>query len=264
MADYSDKDAKRKSETVPFAEAEKETNSGSSKMPPPLQLGPQQSPVQKKEASPVQKADKEDGDKKDGEGEVDIDINVLPPSMQLAFWRFKLSADTGTAKLDYKQNDFSASLGYGYGSSLTLGAKKGPFSLGGSFNPGTLDFGAQAGYKQGPFNASLGYNSSKQEGSLSLGYGAPLLPMPDLLGSTMQAGGDAASSMMMQGPMAPLNDPMGYYSANKDNIGDITKAVSMAQKLAKEKKGIRFGAGVRLSASQLSGITIAGGLQGSF
>jgi len=100
--------------------------------------------------------------------------------------------------------------------------------------------------------------------SLSLGIGDPLLPMPQDFGSAMQSGGDAATNMMMEGPMAPLNDPMAYYKANKYNIGDISKAAGMASKIAQQGKGVSFGAGVRLSASELGGFTIGGSVQALF
>ncbi len=259
MPDYSDLEEKRKSDKVPFATPDPDQENGKTQAPPPLNLGPSQSPVQKKEA-PVQM---EDGkDKKDEDKGVEVDIKLLPPKFQMSFWRFKLMADTGEAKLKYKQDDFSASLGYGYGSKLSLGAQKGPFSVKGAYKPGASDFTLGAGYKQGAFNAGLSVNPLGQSGSLSVGLGAPLLPMD--FGSVMQSGGDAATNMMMQGPMAPLNDPMAYYNSNKDNIEDVSKAASYAGKLAKEGKSVRFGAGAQLTASQLGGIGVMFGAQGSF
>lgn len=262
MPDYSDKEDKRKQESIASAEPESNSNENVASLSPPV-FGPTQAPVQKKEAAPIQREEKKEGDKKEDKG-VDIDIKVLPPSVQMAFWRFKLSADTSGAKLGYKQGDFGANLGYGYGSNLNLGVKKGPLSASASYVPGASDFSLGAGYKQGGFNAGLSMNPLGKSGSLSLGIGAPLAPMPMDFGNAMQAGGDAATNMMMQGPNAPFKDPMGYYNSNKDNIGDISKAAAMAAKLAKEGKGLRFGAGARLSASQLGGFTLSAGIQGSF
>ena len=262
MADYSDKEDKRKQESIAFAEPESISSEKGASLSPPV-FGPSQVPVQKKEAAPIQREEKKEGDKKEDKG-VDVDIKVLPPSVQMAFWRFKLSADTGEAKLGYKKDDFNAGLGYSYGSSLSLGASKGPFSAKGAYTPGASDFTLGAGYKQGGFNAGLSMNPLGKSGSLSLGIGAPLAPMPMDFGNAMQAGGDAATNMMGQGPNAPFKDPMGYYNSNKDNIGDISKAAAMAAKLAKEGKGLRFGAGARLSASQLGGFTFSLGMQGSF
>jgi hypothetical protein len=255
MSDFSEKDKKKEQNNIPAAENSSSVeNPGQTMMPPSFNPQTSQSPIQKKD---------KDEDAADKKG-VDIDVKLLPPSVQMAFWRFKMSGDIGGAKLGYKQDDFSSALGYSYGSDFSLGMKKGPFSLGGTLNPGSLDYGMKAGYKQGNFNAGLRYSSKEQKGTFSLGLGAPLLPMPDVFGSAMQSGGDAATNMMMQGPMAPLNDPMAYYKSNKDNIGDISKAAGMAAKLAKQNKGVKFGAGVSLSASQLSGFAIKFGIQGSF
>ncbi|GLR18808.1 hypothetical protein [Portibacter lacus] len=256
MADYSDKEDKRKQETIAFAEPETAENEKGKSLTPPS------NPVSSGKA-PIQKKDPESENTKDDK-EVDVDVKVLPPSVQMAFWRFKLSADTGEAKLGYKKDDFSAGLGYSYGSALSLGVKKGPFSGKAAYSPGGSDFTLGAGYKQGPFNAGLSVNPLGQSASLSLGYGSPLLPMPNAFSSAMQSGGDAATNMMMQGPIAPLNDPMDYYNSNKGNIDDISKAAKMAADLAKQKKGVNFGVGMRLSASQLRGISFTLGAQGSF
>ncbi|WP_235299222.1 hypothetical protein [Portibacter marinus] len=258
MSDFLEKEDKRKAESIAFAEPTKETAQQTAMLKPPA------SPVSSSK-SPIQKKETKNEKKKSGDDSgVDIDIKLLPPKLQMSFWRFKLMADTGGTKFKYSQGDFSTGLGYKYGSSLSLGVSKGPFSGSASYQPGASDFTLGAGYKQGAFNAGLSVNPLGQSASLSLGLGAPLAPMPEPFSMAMQSGGDAATNMMMQGPMAPLNDPMGYYDHNKDNIADISKAAKMAGDLAKQGKGIKFGAGARLSASQLSGISLTLGLQGHF
>lgn len=257
MSEFSELEDKRKSESIAFAEPDNNPEEKSASLNPPKNSLPSS-------VAPVQKKETEDGkDKKDDKG-VDVDIKILPPKLQMSFWKFKLMADTGKTKLGFKHGDFGAGIGYKYGSALSLGVNKGPFSGSASYKPGGSDFTLGAGYKQGAFNAGLSVNPLGKSGSLSLGYGAPLAPMPEPFTSAMQSGGDAATNMMMQGPMAPFNDPLGYYNLNEENIEHISKAAKMAGDLAKQGKGIQFGAGARLSASQLSGISLTFGLQGHF
>ena len=277
--DLTHLDRKKSNNIANSASGNAEQSSNGQKLSPPA---PHLHPVQQQKVA--QREEKKEGKK---ESKPDIDVKLLPPEVQATFWKFKLKADTGSAKLSFKSGKLGANLGYKYGGglsgglgykgfsagaaytpgstdfSLNAGYKKGPFSAGAAYSPLTQDLSLKGSYKMGKFSAGLGVNPMAGSGSLSLGYGAPLLPMPHTLYDPMNNAGNAITGMAGGLPGA-MDDPMAYYKSQEGNIEAIKKAADIAQKLYKEKRGIRFGAGVRIGFDKLGAFNATLGVQGAF
>jgi hypothetical protein len=207
------------------------------------------------------------------ESEEKAKLSLLPPEVKLPMGPASLSADTGSAQLAVRQGRFLGQAGYEYGGDLKLGVgSTGPGStgrLGYSYSPESGNaFEAGLGYRQGQFRSQLSYSYNPGRGSgfgLSAGYGAPLAPMPGEVGRAAHSGEAAARGVLGALPGA-LNDPLGTYSAQGENIESLKKAGGVLGKLgaAQGPGGLGFGAGGRLTYDPEKGWVVTAGVQGSF
>ncbi|NHN38340.1 hypothetical protein G8764_13610 [Pseudomaricurvus alcaniphilus] len=211
-----------------------------------------------------------DGDliqRQEDEEEQGFDYNLLPPRLGYRSGPFSASADTSQAALGYRTGFGALGLGYSYGNDIYGSASFGPgFRARLGFNPGSGVGSLQLGGKPGPFSYGLGANTT---GALnaSFGYGAPLLPMPNVFSSQAQAAGGALPGLVGAAPQF-LNDPLAAYSANSEAIGSVGKFAGTAGKLyGQQQQGggaLPFGAGLQLGYDPQLGMSIFLGAQGSF
>lgn len=242
---------------------------------PPLQLKPGQGPLQREE----------DPEKEKKKSDFDYQIKLLPPEAQLSLGAWGLTADTSAANLTYQPGDFAAKFGYKYGGALSAGLDYQGFSGSAAFNPGDLSSSLSGSYgpwssqlgwqpenkslslggKYQDFNASLSANYGQPGFGLKLGYGAPLLPMPQALSSSVYSGIGGLHGMAGGLPGA-MQDPMGYYDSQKANLDAVKAMGGDLQKLykAQEKGGLPFGAGLQGGYDPLLHWYISAGLQGHF
>ena len=199
----------------------------------------------------------------DEEDEQGFDYNLVPPSLSYRNGGFGMSADTSAAQLSYFNDEGRANLGYQYGGDIFYGTNFNGFQNRFGINPqtgvGNMSFG---GSHEG-FRFGLNANTTGSAG-LSLGYGAPLAPMPMMLGQQADAAWQGAYAM---GGALPgfASDPMGAYSANSDHIGAMGAfGSSMANLYGQQGPGgLPFGAGINLAVNP-NELVIGAGVQGSF
>lgn len=196
-------------------------------------------------------------EKKTGEPEKpEIDFHVLPPDLKLKFHHLVFAADTDKVQLDYSLQGLRMSLGYKYGSALSLGLRSGDTSASLGWTPGSNQLGL--GLSRPGMSGSLGYDPDKQKLSLGLHYGDKLLPSPDIMGQKFQAGGMAVGSML-GGLPGVVNDPFQFYKDHKADIGSISDSVDMVKQVTDYgKKKIRFGADLNLTWDPVSKLVIGG------
>ena len=200
---------------------------------------------------------------RDEEDEQGFDYNLTPPSFSYRNGGFGMSADTSAAQLSYFNDEGRANLGYQYGGDIFYGTDFNGFQNRFGLNPqtgvGNMSFG---GSHEG-FRFGLNANTTGSAG-LSLGYGAPLAPMPMMLGQQADAAWQGAYAM---GGALPgfASDPMGAYSANSDHIGAMGAfGGSMANLYGQQGPGgLPFGAGFNLAVNP-NELVIGAGVQGSF
>ncbi|RMH34835.1 MAG: DUF4157 domain-containing protein [Nitrospirae bacterium] len=193
--------------------------------------------------------------------EEDWRLQLFPPRLSGPLGPLSFSATTSQAQLGYASDLFRAGLGYQYGGELfatgrygglsgRLGVnpQSGAFSLGGSYD--RFRFGLQ-GSPSGSFGASLG-------------YGAPLLPLPSELSRTVYGGAAGLHGVVGAIPEF-LQNPIGTYGAQSENIDAMIAAGKMLGRLAgQEHGGPNFGAGLRVGWDPQRGWVVFGGVQGSF
>jgi hypothetical protein len=199
----------------------------------------------------------------DEEDEQGVDYNLVPPSLSYRNGGFGMSADTSTAQLSYFNDDGRANLGYQYGGDVFYGTNfnglQNRFGVNPQTGVGSMSFG---GSHEG-FRFGVNANTAGSAG-LSLGYGAPLAPMPMMLGQQADAAWQGAYAM---GGALPgfASDPMGAYSANSEHIGAMGAfGGSMANLYGQQGPGgLPFGAGFNLAVNS-NELVIGAGVQGSF
>lgn len=193
-----------------------------------------------------------------------FDYNLLPPSLAYRYGPFGMSADTSAAQLSYFSDEGRANLGYEYGGDLFYGANMGGFRSRFGVNPqsgvGSMAFG---GSHEG-FRFGLNANTAGNFG-LNFGYGAPLLPMPHMLGQQAGAAWQGASAM---GGALPdfASNPMAAYEANRENIAAMsTFGGSLGNIYGQQgQAGLPFGAGLSISYNPEQRWVLGAGVQGSF
>ena len=187
----------------------------------------------------------------------DIDFKLLPPDLQIHLWVLALDANTSKVNLAYRPGSFVTSLAYNYGGNLEASLAIRRFSTTVGVNPssGDVDLGlVYRGFRFGA-SASFVHNSA----AIGIGYGANLLPMPWELSSTFNAAGGGLGSMATDIGAAP-NNPLAWYKLHSDDVSAIGKAVSAGQQIYElGGSSNRFGVGLRLNRTPLTGLTIYGG-----
>ncbi len=193
-----------------------------------------------------------------------FDYSLIPPSLAYRYGPFGMSADTSAAQLSYFTDEGRANLGYQYGGDLFYSTNMDGFRSRFGVNPqsgvGSMSFG---GAHRG-FNFGVGGNTVGNF-NLNLGYGAPLLPMPHMLGQQAGAAWQGASAT---GGALPdfASDPMAAYEANRENIGAMsTFGGSLGNIYGQQGQGgLPFGAGLNISYNPEQRWVFGAGVQGSF
>ena len=194
-----------------------------------------------------------------GGSSFDFDFDLLPPDLKLRVGGLMLHADTGAAELRFAHNLVRYRLGYSYGSDIYLGSSSGRFGSRLGFNPsaGSLSLGLSHG--------DFRFGSSLSPGSggvgFNLGFGAPLLPMPDALSGSIAKGWGGASGIL--GGLSDFSDPLSFYRSQEENIDAVMGAVKAVTPLAASKNR-RFGAGLRFTYNPSSGVLVHAGMQWFF
>ena len=206
-------------------------------------------------AAPVALQKEEKGDKTFAP-KPEIDFKLLPPDLQIRVYHFLLEADTSKVQLDYHTKTFMAGLSYSYGDALSLKLKFNDFTGKLGWTPGSNAF--SLGAAGGGFSAGITAQPGQSKYGLSLGYGAPLLPMPGQMTSTFMAGGTSAGNMLTGLP-GVVDDPMAWYQQYKPDIENITKTADMVKQITGDGKSkIRFGANFSLTYDPVSQLVIGG------
>ena len=193
-----------------------------------------------------------------------FNYNLIPPSLSYRHGPFGMSADTSAAQLSYFSDEGRANLGYQYGGDIFYGTNIGDFQSRLGINPQTGVGSMSLGGSHGGFRYGLSGNTAGTFG-LNLGYGAPLLPMPNMLGQQAGAAWQGVSAMGGALP-AFMSDPMAAYEANQENIGAVgTFGRSLGQIYGQQGQGgLPFGAGLNISYNPEQRWVIGAGVQGSF
>lgn len=198
------------------------------------------------------------------EGQQGFNYNLLPPSLAYRHGPFGMSADTSAAQLSYFSDEGRANLGYQYGGDIFYGANMGGFRSRLGVNPQTGVGSMSLGGSHGGFRYGLSGNTAATFG-LNLGYGAPLLPMPNVLGQQAGAAWQGASAV---GGAIPdfASDPMAAYEANRQHVGAMgTFGRSLGSLYGQQGQGgLPFGAGLTLSYNPEQRWVVGAGVQGSF
>jgi hypothetical protein len=202
-----------------------------------------------------------DNDEDEEEG---FDVSLLPPEFSYRSGPFGVSADTSAARLSLFSGEGEASLGYEYGGDIFYGLDLGDFRTRFGVNPQTGVGSMSLGGSHGGFRYGLSGSTAGRFG-LSLGYGAPLLPMPDVLG---QQAGAAWQGALEVGGAVPefVSDPMAAYEAYREQIGAMGAFGSSLGRIYGQQGegGLPFGAGLTVSSSPEERLRVMLGLQASF
>lgn len=197
--------------------------------------------------------------KEDNETSFDIDYSLLPPSLQLRLWVLSLDANTSRVRLSRDFGNISAGFNYNYGGALSADISTGGFR--GSLGVDPSNANLSLGGSYGGFNASATGNIGQRSFGFNLGYGSPLLPFPSQLNSIFSSGAQGLGNVVGDISSAP-NNPLAWYGLHSDDISTISTAVKTGMQIHNQQTSSqRFGAGLRLSYSPLTGITIYGGVQ---
>jgi hypothetical protein len=200
------------------------------------------------------------------DGSFNIDFKLLPPDLVVKLWTLGLDANTSKVNIAYQEGAFTTALSYNYGGSLSASVAYRPdaakLSLGVDPSNGKLDLGLV--YRG--FNFSASENVQQSSTSLSLGYGAPLLPYPDVLADSFRAA-NASLQRMVGDSGSALQNPLSYYNLHSNDVTAIGKAVGMGQAIYNSgknsdanNKSDSFGVSVKLNYTPQSGLVIFGGV----
>ena len=185
-----------------------------------------------------------------------FDLKLLPPELKLTVRKLALKVGTGETVLSFKLKDVKTAITYEYGSALTLGFNFQQFNGKLGFNPSDKSFKLGASYGQFRFGANAGIE--KKSFGLSLDFGTPLLPFVFDLEAPILKGERGLEDSIRHLPYVFDQGPMRWYKNNKAGIGDVIGAVSVLEKLAKEKEGtkIKLGGGATLKYDAGAGVYI--------
>lgn len=178
---------------------------------------------------------------------------LFPPELTVQLWVLALDADTSKVGLAYHHGPWTTSLNYSYGSSLSakLAIRRASLSVG--FNPSNDNVDLGLVYRGFRFNATAGLQ--KRTESLSLSYGAPLLPFPDDLAASFKAANAGFQKMVGDAGSAAAN-PLRYYQLHSNDVTAIGKAVKLGQTIYQSGKSQDpFGGNIRLNYSPTTGLT---------
>lgn len=202
--------------------------------------------------------------KDDDEDEEGFDYSVIPPSLSYTGGGFSASADTSRAQLGYNFGAGSFGLGYNYGSDIFASTNFGFLNSRFGYNPGSGVGSLSLGGSHEGFRYGLSGNTAGSFG-LNLGYGSPLLPMPNLFAQQAMAAGNAVPGLVGAVP-GFFNDPLGTYDANGDRIDAVSNFAGTASQLygMQQQGGLPFGVGLSLSYNPETQWTGSLGVQGSF
>lgn len=210
------------------------------------------------EANLVQRDDEEE------EQEQQFAYNFLPPSLHYRYGPFSASADTGTARLGLSTGSGDYGLGYSYGGDIFATGRWGDLNarLGGIPGSGALSLGGS----YSGFNLNLSGNPGQGSFGAGIGYGAPLLPVPSMLGE--QANAAWQGGLGVGGALPDfINDPLGTYGAQSGNIDAISTFAGSLGRIYGQQgqgEGLPFGFGARLSYDPVARWLFSAGLQGNF
>ncbi|MDX1812802.1 MAG: DUF4157 domain-containing protein, partial [Gammaproteobacteria bacterium] len=150
----------------------------------------------------------------DEEQENGINYSIFPPEVGYRYGPLSLSANTSTAQLGMDLYGGNLGLGYHYGDPHGYPAMWGDYrrrygadaSQGNAFMTGSY----------GNFHAGVGTNFQNSF-NVGFGYGAPLLPMPNILTSEANAAWPAVYGLAGAAP-GFFQDPYGTYQSQEGNI----------------------------------------------
>jgi len=198
----------------------------------------------------------------DEEQENGFDYSILPPSLSYRYGPLSLSANTSTAQMGMDMFGGNLGLGYHYGDPHGFPAMWGDYrsrygadaSQGNAFMTGSY----------GNFHAGIGTNF-QDSFNLGIGYGAPLLPMPNVLGAEANAAWPAAYGVAGAAPSF-FQDPMGAYRSQEANIGALSDMGGTASDIYNQQQagGMQFGIGAQLMYDPLTQYRFNFGMQGAF
>ncbi|MDC8005368.1 DUF4157 domain-containing protein [Aureisphaera galaxeae] len=193
------------------------------------------------------KIQKKDGDKEDdGKKKSSFDYKLLPPEIKWRISSFMLLADVSKLKLDYDSNFFIRGLQYKYGSTLSLLMQHNDFKMNVGVVPQTPELKLGATYNK--FYLGSSYNFGTSTFGLNMGWGAKPLPYNYEMYSIFNKAGGSIPTLIGNTPTALEMPPWTFYQQNKDDIGNVTKAVSTIKKITDHgKKDIHLGANFRLT-----------------
>jgi len=201
---------------------------------------------------------------REDEDEQGFDVSLLPPEFSYRAGPFGVSADTSAARLSLFSEQGEASLGYEYGGDIFYGLDLGDFRTRFGVNPQTGVGSMSLGGSHGGLRYGLSGSTAGKFG-LSLGYGAPLLPMPGVLGQ--QAGAAWQGALDVGGAVPEFaSDPMAAYEAYREQIGAMGAFGSSLSRIYGQQGegGLPFGAGLTISSSPEERLRVMLGLQASF
>ena len=225
---------------------------GQSLSPPSIQFKASKGPIQREE---------NEGAEQEGSS-TDIDFSLLPPSVRFTFWRMMIQADTSSAGVSYSQGDLTAGLGYQYSGNIVGNFQFGDFRSNIGVNPtsGALSLGGSYGGFSLSGSADVGGSSY----SLGLSYGAPMMPSYSSLSDSIY-GAEAGIRGIGAGLPTAMDDPMGFYDSQSDNIDAVMQAYSLLNRVqSQQATGIQFGAGLRLSYNPVDRMFLMLSVQGQF
>jgi hypothetical protein len=208
--------------------------------------------------------------KEDNKTGFDIDYSLLPPSLQLRLWILSLDANTSRVRLSHDFGNIAAGLNFNYpkGISADISARgfKGSFGVNFidnfGFDQSNVNLSLGGSYRG--FNASATGNFGQRSFGLNLGYGSRLLPFPSQLSSIFNSGAQGFGNVVGDISSAP-NNPLAWYGLHSDDISTITTAIKTGKQIHDQQTSSqRFGAGLRLSYSPLTGFMIYTGVQLNF
>lgn len=192
------------------------------------------------------------------------DYSLLPPAFSYRTGPFGISADTSAARLNLFSDQARSSLGYKYGGDIFYGLNLGNFKTRIGVNPQTGVGSLNLGGSHGGFRYGLQGSTAGSFG-LSLGYGAPLLPMPSALGQ--QAGAAWEGATAVGGAFQDFaSDPMASYEAYRDQIGAMGAFGRSLGRIYSQQgeDGLPFGFGLNVSYNPEQRWVLGAGIQGSF
>ncbi|MGE0824338.1 MAG: hypothetical protein AB7G75_14105 [Candidatus Binatia bacterium] len=189
----------------------------------------------------------------------DIDFKLLPPKLQVQLWVLALDANTSKVNLAYRSGSFVTGLAYNYGGNVEAALSVRRIATTVGVNPANGD--VDLGLVFRGFRFGTAASVTRKSMSFGIGYGARLLPFPQELSDTFNSAASGLVNVTNDISAAPDN-PLAWYKMHSDDVTAIGTAISIGQRIAKHgEKSNRFGAGLRLTYADQTGLTIYGGAQ---